>query len=92
MMRLCNNMYKSTVHRVFNTATVERVSMPFFFGLNFNLVEGVIPTCTSPENPALYDPMSCGDCKCLHSPARKLGGVIKSKSLTKNRVSVEIFA
>lgn len=32
MMRLCNDMYKSTVHRVYNRATVERISMPFFFG------------------------------------------------------------
>ncbi|CAG8959412.1 hypothetical protein HYFRA_00001310 [Hymenoscyphus fraxineus] len=29
--------------------------------LNFNCVEGVIPTCCSEENPAKYEPISCGD-------------------------------
>ena len=32
MMRLSNDTFKSTVHRVYNHAKVERVSMPFFFG------------------------------------------------------------
>ena len=32
-------------------------------GLNFNCVEGVVPSCTSESNPAKYEPISCGDCK-----------------------------
>jgi len=39
MMRLCNDTYKSTVHRVYNQSTGERVSMPFFFGkINQNYI------------------------------------------------------
>ncbi|TAQ89253.1 hypothetical protein B7494_g2413 [Chlorociboria aeruginascens] len=44
MMRLCNDIYKSTVHRVYNRSGVERVSMPFFFDIT-----SVCTPLTSPD-------------------------------------------
>ncbi len=41
--------------------TTSRYSMPFFFGFNFNEKCGVLPSCTGPDNPAKYEPISCGD-------------------------------
>ena len=61
MQRLSNDKFKSTVHRVFSRSTVDRYSMPFFFGFNFNERCGVLPSCTSLENPAKYEPISCDD-------------------------------
>ncbi len=61
MMRLSNDKFKSTVHRVYNRATVDRISMPFFFGFNFNETCSVLPTCTSEDNPPKYEPISCGE-------------------------------
>lgn len=61
LMRLSNDRFKSTVHRVFNRAPVDRYSMPFFFGFNFNEECGVLPSCTSEANPAKYEPITCGE-------------------------------
>lgn len=65
LMRVSNDTFKSTVHRVFNASGAERVSMPFFFGFNFNEVCGVIPSCASENNPPKYKPISCGDVSTL---------------------------
>lgn len=61
LMRLSNDRFKSTVHRVYNFAPEDRYSMPFFFGFNFNEECAVLPTCTSESNPAKYKPISCGE-------------------------------
>ncbi|KIW45448.1 uncharacterized protein PV06_03840 [Exophiala oligosperma] len=61
LMRLTNDRLKSTVHRVFNRSTVDRYSMPFFFGFNFNEKCGVLPSCTDENNPPKYEPISCAD-------------------------------
>jgi len=61
LMRLSNDRFKSTVHRVFNKSTTDRISMPFFFGFNFNETCGVLPSCTDEKNPPKYRPISCGE-------------------------------
>ncbi|KAI7786306.1 putative oxoglutarate 3-dioxygenase [Diaporthe eres] len=61
LARLSNDRFRSTVHRVYNHAPVDRYSMPFFFGFNFNEKCGVLPTCTSESNPPKYEPITCGE-------------------------------
>ncbi|KAJ9142929.1 Oxoglutarate/iron-dependent oxygenase [Pleurostoma richardsiae] len=52
--RVSNDRFVSTVHRVRNATGRERYSIPFFFGFNMDASVGVLPSCTSPENPAKY--------------------------------------
>ena len=66
-MRLTNDRFKSTVHRVYNKTTSGRYSMPFFFGFNPNETCSVLPNCVGPDNPAKYEPISCGEV-CILCP------------------------
>lgn len=61
LMRLSNDRFKSTVHRVYSYAMEDRYSMPFFFGFNFNEKCAVLPSCTSESNPPKYEPITCGE-------------------------------
>ena len=65
LMRMSNGKLKSTVHRVYNRTTQDRLSMPFFLGFNFNEVCSVLPTCTDKENPPRYEPISCGEVRSI---------------------------
>jgi isopenicillin N synthase-like dioxygenase len=69
LMRMSNDRFKSTVHRVFNRSAEDRLSMPFFFGFNFNEKCSVLPTCISEDNPPKYQPISCGE---VRSPNQEL--------------------
>ncbi|WYZ42881.1 hypothetical protein EsH8_VI_000580 [Colletotrichum jinshuiense] len=60
-MRMTNDRLRSTVHRVVQHGKEDRLSMPFFFGLNFDQEVGVLPTCVDENNPAKYGPVTCGE-------------------------------
>ncbi|OLN95886.1 putative iron/ascorbate oxidoreductase-like protein 1 [Colletotrichum chlorophyti] len=60
-MRMTNDQLKSTVHRVVQHGREDRISMPFFFGFNFDQRLGVLPTCVDEQNPAKYEPVACGE-------------------------------
>ncbi|OLN89051.1 putative iron/ascorbate oxidoreductase-like protein 2 [Colletotrichum chlorophyti] len=72
LQRLSNDRFKSTVHRVFNYAPRDRYSMPFFFGFNHNEQCSVLPTCASEDNPAKYEPISCGEVSLAEPPREML--------------------
>ena len=58
MVRWTNDEYLSTKHRVINTNTVDRYSIPVFFGPSGDAMIEVLPTCQGAERPALYEPMT----------------------------------
>ncbi|KAH8669074.1 2OG-Fe(II) oxygenase superfamily protein [Xylariales sp. PMI_506] len=62
LARLTNDRYKSTVHRAYHRGRSERerISMPFFFGFNFDAECAVLPSCVDEEHPAKYEPITCG--------------------------------
>lgn len=76
LMRLSNDRFKSTVHRVYNRAPVDRYSMPFFFGFNFNEECAVLPSCTSEGNPPKYEPITCGEASSVPVCCESLPGLV----------------
>lgn len=72
LMRMTNDRWLSTVHRVeVNTTPEPRISMPLFFGFNFNEPIGVLPSCTSESEPPKYEPLRIGDVSISASNERR---------------------
>jgi len=58
LVRWTNDQFLSTKHRVINTNTVDRYSIPVFFGPHLDAMIEVLPTCLSASNPPRYEPIT----------------------------------
>jgi isopenicillin N synthase-like dioxygenase len=61
LMRWSNDVYVSTPHKVVSPTGMDRYSVAFFLDPNPDAVVECLPTCTSPERPAKYAPISGAD-------------------------------
>ncbi len=57
-----NDLYTSTLHRVYNKSAAARISVPHFASPNGAAMIECIPTCTGPGNPPRYAPIRAEDC------------------------------
>jgi len=58
LVRWTNDQFLSTKHRVINTNTVDRYSIPVFFGPHLDAMIEVLPTCHNASNPPRYESMT----------------------------------
>lgn len=54
LMRITNDKFVSTIHRVVNKSGTERYSIPYFFGFDYDYNLSPVPGCTSEEDPFKY--------------------------------------
>jgi isopenicillin N synthase-like dioxygenase len=57
-----NDLYTSTLHRVYNKGAAARISVPHFASPNGATMIQCLPTCTGPGNPPRYAPIRAEDC------------------------------
>lgn len=60
VQRLTNDLYLANLHRVVNASGRERYSIPFFIDADADAVFQPLDSCVSAENPARYEPVTCG--------------------------------
>ena len=58
LRRWTNDRFLATPHRVVNRTGEERFALPFFFDCWAEHQMSCLPTCTTPENPPKYDPIT----------------------------------
>ena len=56
-----NGRFKSTPHYANNHAPVARYAIPFFFGPDLDALIECLPTCTGPDNPPKFEPITAQD-------------------------------
>jgi isopenicillin N synthase-like dioxygenase len=71
LVRWTNEEYLSTKHRVINTNTIDRYSIPVFFGPSDDTVIDIVPTCRGPNRPPLYEPTTYGKMRSWYYGVRK---------------------
>ena len=60
MARWTNDRYRSTPHRVLNPSGRDRLSIAYFFDMDFHARVEVLPGCSSEERPPRYAPTTAG--------------------------------
>jgi isopenicillin N synthase-like dioxygenase len=58
LMRWSNDVYVSTPHKVVSPPGTDRYSVAFFLDPNPDAMVACLPTCTSPDRPAKYAPIT----------------------------------
>lgn len=60
MARWTNDRYRSTPHRVFNPTGRDRLSIAYFFDMDYHAEVTALPGCFSDTNPPRYPPTTAG--------------------------------